>query len=82
MSDDEMDEEDGGELADSLHDDVRQMGVLACVIGLARETNPFPRDSVLCDCWDAGYDDAIIDWRAEQRAMIADDYGDEAADYF
>jgi hypothetical protein len=59
-----------------------QMGALAAECNLDRDTNPFQLDSQDFEDWDAGYSKSIDQWRAQKRADIADDYGDEAADMF
>ncbi len=59
-----------------------QMGALAADCNLERSTNPFTHNADAASEWDEGYSKAIHQWRAEQRARIADDYGDDAADLF
>lgn len=56
-----------------------QMGALACECGLERSANPFGPN---WEQWEAGFAKAMAQWRARQRADIADRYGDEAADDF
>ena len=63
-------------------DNARQMGALACSCDLDRDANPFPHGSEERLAWIDGFEAEMRSWRAERRAEIADEYGDEAADYF
>lgn len=65
----------------SRTDKAMQMGALACECDLTRNNNPFEPDTAEAMAWEEGYTKAVHQWRAQLRADIADQYGDEAADY-